>query len=206
MPAGGLWVLKRVPLARNRITLGKSDDETDNGEDVQSDAESQDGHPQPRLWAEDADDQDSNAQLWQGDTEKSPRINEDDPKGGSWDGVDHVGVGDPSRRVKGLLESGHSNNVEYLLDDGVGVFDLTPTFIRDQKIIPPQNASYADQYRLRYGAPKMPGASKGFLHPSSRTVPLWLAQYDSLLTIYLPSSFHAARTQMCTFHEWDDLI
>ena len=119
MPAGGLWVLKRIPLARNRIALGKSDDETDNGEDVQSDAESQDGHPQPRLWAEDADDQDANAQLWQGDTEKSPRIDEDDPKGRGWDGVDQVGVSDLSGGVKGLLECGHSDNVEYLFgDDG----------------------------------------------------------------------------------------
>lgn len=118
MPAGGLGVLKRVPLARDRIALGKSDDETDNGEDVQSDTESQDGHPQPRLWAEDADDQDANAQLWQGDTEKSPRIDEDDPKGGGWDGVDQVGVGDLSGRVKGLLKSGHSDNVEYLWRDG----------------------------------------------------------------------------------------
>ncbi|KAL9036181.1 MAG: hypothetical protein Q9180_004443, partial [Flavoplaca navasiana] len=52
-----------------------------------------------------------------GDTEKSPRIDEDDPKGGGWDGVDQVGVGDLSGRVKGLLKSGHSDNVEYLLDD-----------------------------------------------------------------------------------------
>ena len=117
MPAGGLGVLKRVPLARDRIALGKSDGETDNGEDVQSDTESHDGHPQPRLWAEDADDQDAHAQLWQGDAEKSPRINEDDPKGGGWDGVDKVGVSDLPGRVKGLLEGGHSDNVEYLLDD-----------------------------------------------------------------------------------------
>lgn len=114
MPAGGLGVLKRVPLARNRIALGKSDDETDNGEYVQSDTESHDGHPQPRLRAEDADDQDANAQLWQGDAEKSPRIDEDDPKGGGWDAVDQVGVGDILGRVKGFLESGHSDDVEYL--------------------------------------------------------------------------------------------
>ncbi|KAL8910581.1 MAG: hypothetical protein Q9171_004120 [Xanthocarpia ochracea] len=118
MPAGGLGVLKRVPLARNRIALGKGDGETDNGEDIQSDTESHDGHPQPRLWAEDADDQDAYAQLWQGDAEKSPRIDEDDPKGGGWDGVDKVGVSDLSGGVKGLLEGGHSDNVEYLLDDG----------------------------------------------------------------------------------------
>ena len=127
MPAGGPGVLKRVPLARNRITLGISNDETDDGEDVQSDTESHDGHPQPRLWAEDADDQDANAQLWQGDAEKSPSIDEDDPKGGGWDGGDQVSVGDVSGRVKGLLKSGHSDDIEYLLDDGtVSIYLIQP--------------------------------------------------------------------------------
>lgn len=62
-----------------------------------------------------------------------------------------------------------------------------------------------------HGAPKMPGASRGFLHPSNRksllyakaeslqensrlslapdVPPAWLAQYDSLVTIYLPFFF-----------------
>lgn len=134
MPAGGPGVPKRVPLARNRVALGISDDETDNGEDVQSDTERHDGHPQPRLWAEDADDQDANAQLRQGDTEKSPSIDEDDPKGGGWDGVDQIGVGDISGGVKGLLKSGHSDDVEYLLDEGTVSTYLIPPLMEKMQV------------------------------------------------------------------------
>lgn len=60
MPAAGLGVLKRVLLARGRIALCIGYDETDNSEDIQCDAESHNGHPKPRLWSEDTDDQDPN--------------------------------------------------------------------------------------------------------------------------------------------------
>ncbi|KAL8941389.1 MAG: hypothetical protein Q9216_002267 [Gyalolechia sp. 2 TL-2023] len=83
----GFWVLKRVPLACSRITLGEGYGETDNGKDVQGNAKSRDGDPEPWLRSKDADNQDPDAQLGQCDAEEGPGIHKNHPKGGGWHGI-----------------------------------------------------------------------------------------------------------------------
>lgn len=64
IPALRRRILKRIPLACRRTTLDEGYDEPDQGEDVQSNAESQDGYSEPRPGSEDANDQDADAQFW----------------------------------------------------------------------------------------------------------------------------------------------
>lgn len=51
-----LRVLKRIPLPRSRATLHKGYGETDNRQDVQSNAECHDRSPEPTLRSEKADE------------------------------------------------------------------------------------------------------------------------------------------------------
>lgn len=61
VPTPRFRMLERVPLSCGRITLGEGYDEANQGENVQGNAESQDGYSEPRPGSEDADDQDSYA-------------------------------------------------------------------------------------------------------------------------------------------------
>lgn len=88
VPATGLRVFEWVPLPHSRIALYKSQDETDNGQNIQNDAKRHYRNFEPPLWPEKANEQNTDAQFWQYDTEKCPGISEDDPECGRWDGVE----------------------------------------------------------------------------------------------------------------------
>ena len=56
VPTPGLWVSEWIPLAGNRVALYKGYDETDNSQNVQSNAEYHDRDPERARWSEKADD------------------------------------------------------------------------------------------------------------------------------------------------------
>ena len=88
VPTMSLRVLKRIPLSRSRVALYKGNDETDDGQDVQSNAESQKRSLDPMLRSEEPNDEDRDTQFGQRNTEEGPGIGENDPESGRRDGLE----------------------------------------------------------------------------------------------------------------------
>ena len=86
-PTMGLGVSKWIPLPRSRVALYKGYGKTDNGQDIQSSAESHDRNPKPTLRFENANNQNTDTQFWQRNTEEGPGIGEYDPEGGRRDSL-----------------------------------------------------------------------------------------------------------------------
>ena len=55
VPTPGLWVSEWIPLAGSRVALYKGYDETDNSQNVQSNAEYHDRDSEPARWSEKED-------------------------------------------------------------------------------------------------------------------------------------------------------